>query len=247
MVLSSNKIKVVKIKLAKVKYLIRHYVVFFVIIIFYSCHDDRIKPEFDLNSISESLLEIDNDSAISLANKSLDLNLGYEHDYYSHFLISYAYKEKNDFIRSLKHLLLASDKIPINEKFNSNRTSINKNIGRIIERYSEYDLSLKYYQQALKYVDERQKSGLLLNIGHVLKEKDELEEAAKTYLNALNLAIKYNQLTRKAMISNQLALVRIRIGKYESARNLLFSIISDDKIPKYKKNVTKTSQESKNN
>lgn len=217
------------------KYLIRLFVFIFFINLVCSCSNGDIRPELDLNSISGELLEVDNDSAILLANKSLELNLGPEHDYYSHFLISYAYKEKNEFIKSLKHLLLASDLIPEDEKFNPNRASINKNIGRILERYSGYDLALEYYDEAFKYVNESQKAGLLLNTAHILKEQGELEKAAKTYIDALELADEHGQTTRKTMIANQLALVRVRIGEYESARDLLFSIISDDNIPNYDK------------
>ncbi|MGB3463690.1 MAG: hypothetical protein WBA74_00395 [Cyclobacteriaceae bacterium] len=211
-----------------------------ILIIFYviaSCGEREFLFESALNKEAEEILDIDDDKAIELAKTSLKKNFNNENNYYSHFIISYAYKNKHNYTESLKHLLKALSLIPIDAKFDANRASIHKNIGRIFEKYSEFNMAEEYYQNALKSVPQEERAGVLLNLGHLFKESGNLEKSADFYLDALYLAEQFGQQQRIVVITNQLALVRIRIGEYVSARELLYKIIALKESGKYDKYV----------
>lgn len=195
-------------------------------------------PERSLNN-QKALDKISNlDSCIFYASKSLE-SLVPKDQYYSHFLLGYAYDEKQQYQKAVKHYVESLNLIPPGDEYSKDRTSLYKNLGRIFKIHREFGLATNFYERALKLVSNDRKSLLLLNLGNLYKESGQEEKAVKTYFEGLELAKGFDQFTTQAKLYNNLAVVLIRIEEFEEAKEYLFEVILNTEIEGYQKQAGK--------
>jgi serine phosphatase RsbU (regulator of sigma subunit) len=103
--------------------------------------------------------------------------------------IGYIYNEKGDFANALSFYHLSVDYAK-KKAFISGLTSSLTNIGNLYENLGDPDIALKYYLEALKLENGKNKfvvSSTLFNIATIYKNKSELDTALTYYQNSLIL------------------------------------------------------------
>ncbi|MEL6560911.1 MAG: tetratricopeptide repeat protein, partial [Bacteroidota bacterium] len=170
---------------------------FFTLIIF-SCSEDA--QEADFNAIADSFKSTNQDSVVFYAQKSLSLNLGDKHDYYSYFLIAESYQRQKNYSLALTNYLESQRLIPKESIFDYYRYATNNNLGKIFKMYSNYELAIKHYRKALDYVEDKNKASLLYNLGNAYTSSGQYEKATKAYLDSKEIAVQQNDELRQARL-----------------------------------------------
>jgi len=209
-----------------------HFFPFFFLLglVFFSCENEL--PVSKYNEIAKSrLAQNEFDSCIYYAGKSLEADFNNGLDYYSHYLIAFSFDEKKEFLNASKSYLKALATIPEGKAFDDHRVSILKNIGRLCKIHGNYGQAIRYYQKALEYVGEADRAGLMFNLGNAYKGKEDYEEAQKTYLAALQVALDNNDMSRQVKIYHQLGLLYSELKDYGQARSYYQTVINYENGP----------------
>ena len=208
-------------------------------ILIFSCTEDS--KEADFNAIADSFKATNQDSVVFYAEKSLSLNLGNKHDYYSYFLIAESYEHQKKYSLALANYLESKQLIPQEPIFNYYRYATNNNLGKIFNIYSNHELAIKHYRQALDYVSDENRAALLYNLGNAYKSSGQYEKATKTYLDSKQIAIQQNDELRQAQLHHKLGLLYLALDDVENAKSYFKTIVnySANESASYQKYVGK--------
>ena len=193
------------------------YFVILFLLLFVACEQEHIISDFNQKAVSILNANGSNDSIIFFAKKNLEQNLGPSSDYYSNYLIAYALENEKDYLTAFDHYITASKLIPKEEKFDYDRYWILNNLGRICKIYANYNEAIDYYNRALKFVSEKDRAGILYNIGNAYKQKKDLDNSSKFYLQALESAESTMNMTRQIKIYTQIGTIYRDLGDTETA------------------------------
>ncbi len=215
----------------------RYFLFILTVILFHAC--STVNENYSINSPSNEIAKQhfnSPDSAIFYAESSLKEYSDNHNAYFSHFLIADAYNTKRNYQLSVKHYFKALELIPEGSYYDQARSRLYWCLGRIFKIHNNYDLAETFYNNALQYVVDEDKPGLLYNIGNNYKAMEQLEKASKIFFEALALAKDEEQLTRQAKIYNKLGFILVETGLYAEAREeYFFEIINQTSVPKYEK------------
>lgn len=209
------------------------HIIFFIVAITGCINANEEINLLSTNHLAQEYLDVNLDSAIYYANQTLIDNESKHKRYYAHYLIAYAYDEKQKYLNALQHYLLALKEIPSEISYDNKRVSINKNLGRIAEVQKDFISALKFYDAALKYVDNSSIAGVLYNKANTLKAMGDYEEAIMLFKEALSYAVENQNFGRQARITNLIGIIFTRIGDQDEARNYFWSIISSHRYKEY--------------
>ena len=215
----------------------RIFTLLFLLSLTFSCEEPHFISDWNQEA-AKHIKTKDYNLAIAAAYKSLEENKGNTHDYYSHYLIAFARRNQNQYLKAIDHYLKANQLIPEESNFDFARYWILNNIGKICELHGHYKSAITYYEQAASIASEKDKAGILLNLGIANKATGNLDEAIDVYLEALEMASQFNDQKRELALLNQLGLAYKEAKDYEKARVYFENVISykdlvSDKTRKY--------------
>jgi len=189
-----------------------------------SCSSEPIEIESSISK-AKSFLSINYDSAIYYANLSLqNTELG-EDQYYSHFIIGYAYMKKKEYSPATTNFLIAYDLIPEDEQYNQDKANILVNLGFIAKTISAYEHAIDHYKQALKYDSEDGKSEILYNMGTAYKYGNDYDSAIALLSQSVELAKKFGHTLREVKAEVQIGLLHAKKENFEESQRRLLSVI----------------------
>lgn len=192
-----------------------------------SCREEQLEV-ITLNSKAESYLSTNLDSVIYYAKLSIQDDLGDEKKYYSHFLLGYAYYLKKDFSKATTHYLISNELIPSDDKYNSNRASISKNLGAIAHTFLSFDHAIDFYNKALLHVSDKEKPGILYNLALSHKKNENSDKAIELMERSSKLANTFRQNLRIVKSDLQIGVIESTQGNILDAENHLYSVIDQE-------------------
>ena len=209
-------------------------------LILFACNDE-LPLQNALNAKAETFLDTNYDSTIYYANQNITTGINTDTHFYSYYLIAFSYEKKKFYSNALSNYLEALNVIPDNNKYDGYRYGILNNLGKIFNIYSNHELAIKHYRQALDYVSDENRAALLYNLGNAYKSSGQYEKATKTYLDSKQIAIQQNDELRQAQLHHKLGLLYLALDDVENAKSYFKTIVnySANESASYQKYVGK--------
>ncbi len=191
-----------------------------------SCTSPPAK-QTELNVKAYSFLTSNLDSVHYYAGLSIQKHNESEFQFYSYYLIAYAFDKQKNYVEAVRAYYKALELIPETDAYHDHFGRINLNLGRILKVNNQFHSALSHYERALQYILPEYKSHVYYNIAQVYKAMSQEDVAIEYYLKVLDIARVNDDLLGQTKVFNQLGIIYNRLGNYQQGREYFYEIINN--------------------